>query len=114
MDAAAARQMSAMVDRDVADLAVKVDANRKAINALGEQTRERFDAVDRRFADVDRRFEVLEQKVDDGFAEMRGRFRQVDDGFAEMRAKLDGTAAGLAHIVSLVTTVIEQQGPETR
>lgn len=39
-------------DRDVtklaAELAVKVDANRAAINALGEQTRERFDALERK------------------------------------------------------------------
>jgi BMFP domain-containing protein YqiC len=58
-DAAAARHLAAARDRDIADLAVKVDANRSAINALGEQTRERFDAVDRRF-------DALERKVDNG------------------------------------------------
>jgi hypothetical protein len=84
-DAAAARHLAAARDRDIADLAVKVDANRSAINALGEQTRERFDA--------------LERKVDDGF-------RKVDDGFVEMRAKFDMTAAGIERIANL----IEQRG----
>jgi hypothetical protein len=37
-DAAAARHLAAARDRDLADLGVKVDANRVAINALGEQT----------------------------------------------------------------------------
>jgi len=37
-DAAAARHLAAARDRDLADLGVKVDANRTAINALGEQT----------------------------------------------------------------------------
>jgi hypothetical protein len=80
-DAATARHLAAARDRDIADPAVKVDANRSAINALGEQTRERFDA--------------LERKVDDGF-------RKVDDGFVEMRAKFDMTAAGLERIANLV------------
>lgn len=60
-DAAAARHLAAMNDRDLADVGVKLDANRKAINALGEQTRARFDQVDTRF-------ERLEAKVDAGFA----------------------------------------------
>jgi hypothetical protein len=86
-DAAAARHLAAARDRDIADLAVKVDANRSAINALGEQTRERFDA--------------LERKVDDGF-------RKVDEGFIEMRGKFDMTAAGLERIA----TMIEQRGDD--
>lgn len=81
-DAAAARHLAAARDRDLADLGVKVDANRSAINALGEQTRARFDA--------------LERKMDLGFAEMRGKF--------------DATAAGQQQIVTLLTTLIEEQG----
>lgn len=100
-DAAAARHLAAARDRDLADLAVKVDANRSAINALGEQTRERFDAVDRRFEAVDRRFEALERKVDDGFRRMDEGFRKVDNGFIEMRGKFDMTAAGLERIAAL-------------
>lgn len=105
-DAAAARHLAAARDRDLADLAVKVDANRSAINALGEQTRERFDAVDRRFDAVDRRFDALERKVDDGFRRIDEEFRKVDAGFLEMRAKFDMTAAGLERIANM----IEQRG----
>ncbi|WP_236796319.1 permease [Amycolatopsis sp. GM8] len=83
-EAAAARHLAAARDRDIADLGVKVDANRAAINALGEQTRERFD--------------VLERKVDNGFAEVRG--------------KLDATAAGQQQIVGLLNTLIGQQDSE--
>ncbi len=80
-DAAAARHLAAARDRDLADLGVKVDANRSAINALGEQTAARFDR--------------LEQRVDNGFAEMRG--------------KLDQTAAGQQQIVELLTGLISGQ-----
>lgn len=83
-DAAAARHLAAARDRDLADLAVKVDANRSAINGLGEQTAGRFDR--------------LEQKVDAGFTEMRG--------------KLDQAAVGQQQIVELLTTLIDQQGSE--
>ena len=70
-----------------------MDANRKAINALGEQTAARFDQ--------------LEQKVDNGFA-------QVDRNFAEVRGRLDATAAGQQQIVDLLTTLIDQQnGPQS-
>lgn len=79
-DAAAARHLAAARDRDLADLGVKVDANRKAINALGVQTAARF--------------ESLEHKV--------------DTGFAEMRAKFDRAAAGQAQIVGLLTTLIDR------
>lgn len=88
-DAAAARHLAAARDRDLADLGVKVDANRSAINALGVQTATRFDR--------------LEQRVDAGFAEMRAKFDQVDNGFAEMRGRLDQTAAGMQQIVDLLS-----------
>lgn len=95
-DAAAARHLAAARDRDLADLGIKVDANRSAINALGVQTAARFDRVDER---VDR----LEATLDAGFAEMRAKFDQVDKGFTEMRGKLDQTAAGMQQIVDLLT-----------
>ncbi|MHA6620653.1 hypothetical protein [Pseudonocardia sp. DLS-67] len=101
-DAAAARHLAAARDRDLADLAVKVDANRAAVNALGEQTRERFDAIDRRFEAVDGRFDALEHKVDDGFARIDEEFRKVDNGFIEMRGKFGMTAAGLERIAALL------------
>lgn len=37
-DAAAARHLAAANDRDLSEFAIKIDANRQAINALGEQT----------------------------------------------------------------------------
>jgi hypothetical protein len=74
-DAAAARHLAAARDRDLADLTVKVDANRTAINALGVQTAARFDRLE----------------------------NKVDTGFAEMRAKFDQTTAGMQQIVDLLT-----------
>jgi hypothetical protein len=82
-DAIAACHLAAA--HDLADLGVKVDANRRAINALGVQTAARFDRVDQRF-------DWLE-------AEMR-------TGFAEMRGRLDGTAAGQEQIVELLNTLL--------
>jgi hypothetical protein len=95
-DAAAARHLAAAHDRDLADVTVKVDAVRSAVNGLGVQTAARF--------------ERLENKVDTGFAEMRtkfdhidAKFDQVDAGFMEMRSKFDQTAAGMQQIVDLLT-----------
>lgn len=106
-DAAVARHLAAANDRDHADLAVKVDANRKAINALGEQTRERFDQVDVRF-------ERLETEVRAGFAEVRADIAELRTGVAElrtghddlraaMRHGFDQSAAGFARIAELIT-----------
>ena len=103
-DASAARHLAAAGDRDLADLTVKVDANRKAINALGEQTRARFDQVDARFDQVDARFERLETEMRAGFAELR---TGHDDLRAAMRHGFDQSAAGFARIAEL----IEARGP---
>jgi hypothetical protein len=91
-DAIAARHLAAAHDRDLADFGVKVDANRRAINALGVQTAARFDRVDERFDRVDERMDRLETVMRTGFAEMRGR--------------LDGAAAGYQHIVELLSTLL--------
>jgi hypothetical protein len=80
-DAVAARHLAAAHDRGLADLGVKVDANRRAINALGVQTAARFDRLE---------------------AEMR-------TGFAEMRGRLDGAAVGYQHIVELLNTLRDDQ-----
>lgn len=122
-DAAAARHLAAAHDRDLSDLGVKVDANRRAINALGEQTRAQFDRVDERFDQVDARFDrlesrvdLLETKVDAGFAYMQAKFAEMDGGFAFMQAKFaemdqgfaamrhgfDQSAAGFARIAELI------------
>lgn len=97
-DAAAARVLAGGADRDVTDLGVKVEANRKAINALGEQTAARFDR--------------LEQRVDNGFAKVDHEFAKVDKGFAEIRGKLDAAAAGQQQIVTLLSTLIGQHGEQ--
>jgi len=61
-DAAAARHLAAARDRDLADLGVKVDANRSAINALGVQTAAGFEETRK------------------GFTEMRGKLDQAAAG----------------------------------
>jgi hypothetical protein len=88
-DSAAVRHLAGVRDRDIADLAIKTDANRKAINALGVQTVARFDR--------------LENEIVDLRTEMRDKFEQVDRGFIEMRGRFDETAAGMARIVDLLT-----------
>jgi hypothetical protein len=45
----------------------------------------------------------LRQRVETGFT-------RVDNGFTEMRGKLDGAAAGQQQIITLLTTLIGQQG----
>ncbi|MGQ0775549.1 MAG: permease [Pseudonocardiales bacterium] len=94
-DAAAARHLAAARDRDLADLTVKVDANRKAINALGVQNAARFDRLEQKVDRLEEKVDRLEEKVDNGFIEMRGKF--------------DATAAGQQQIVTLLTTLIGQQ-----
>ncbi|MDN5914423.1 MAG: hypothetical protein L0I76_04835 [Pseudonocardia sp.] len=108
-DAAAARHLAAARDRDLADLTVKVDVNRSAINALGVQTAARFDRLEARvesgFAQVDRRFAQIDQR----FAQIDRQFEQVDRNFAEIRGRLDQTAAGQQQITDMLTTLIERQ-----
>lgn len=66
---------------------IKSDANREAINALGEklagfqaETRERFDTVDRKFVGLRQ--------------EMTGRFRSVDEQLAEIKDLIIDRGAG--------------------
>jgi hypothetical protein len=113
-DAAAARHLAAAGDRDLADLTIKVDANRTAINALGVQTAERFNHLDAK-VDANRtainalgvqtaeRFAHLEAKMDAGFRHVDANLRQVDANFDEVRAKLNESAVGLALIVELLS-----------
>ncbi|OJY46370.1 hypothetical protein [Pseudonocardia sp. 73-21] len=94
-DAAAARHLAAARDRDLADLGVKVDANRSAINALGVQTAAGV---------AETRAALTELRT-----EMRAKFDQVDNGFTEMRGRFDQTAAGMAQIVELLTARDDNQ-----
>jgi hypothetical protein len=102
-DATAARHLAAARDRDLADLGVKVDANRSVINALGEQTAARFTRVEERI-------DTVRSGMRSGFAEVHNRFAGVDNGFAEMRGKLDQAAAGQQQIVELLNTLIGREG----
>ena len=85
-EASAARHLAAFNDRDLADLGVKVEANRRAINALGQQTAEQFADVRAEmragFADVRAEFTNVRSEMRAGFAATRA-------GFAAIGAKLD-------------------------
>jgi hypothetical protein len=100
-DASAARHLAAANDRDYADLSIKVDANRRAINALGVQTADRFDRLEQK---VDRGF----AEVDENFAKVDENFAKVDANFARVQAVLDQQAAGQQRIVDLITSLIER------
>lgn len=106
--AAAARHLAAAGDRDLADLAVKVDANRQAINALGVQTAGRFDRLEQRFNGLEQRFGGLEQRFGGLEHRVDGLETKVDNGFAGMRGKFDQTAAGMQRIMDLLTTLIDR------
>ena len=102
-DATAARHLAAARDRDLADLTIKVDANRKAINALGIQTAERFDRVDNRF-------DRLEGEVAELRSEVRAGFAQADLNFLAIRGVLDATAAAQQRTAELLDVLIAQRG----
>ena len=113
-DAAAARHLAAAHDRDIADVGVKVNACRAAINALGIQTAERFDRVERRLGGVDGRLGGVEGRLGGVEGRLDGLEQRVDvletkvdEGFAQMRHGFDQTAAGFARIA----TLIEGLGP---
>lgn len=81
-DAAAARVLAGGADRDVEQIRGEIREFRQATTASFNATRD--DLTDLR-------------------AEMR-------NGFTEVRGRMDGTAAGLDQIASLLNTLIGQQG----
>ena len=93
-DAAAARHLAAARDRDLADLTVKTDAIRSALNGHSVQTAARFDRIER--------------EMRDGFAEMRDGFAVVNDRFAMVNDRFAEIRAGHQHIVDLITGVMER------
>jgi tetrahydromethanopterin S-methyltransferase subunit G len=90
-DAAAARHLSATHDRDLADLGVKTDAHRRAINALGVQTAARFDGVDQRLDGIDQRFDRLESEMRSGFATAAAGHEQIVVLLNRVLATMDDT-----------------------
>ena len=89
-DAAAARHLAAAHDRDITDVGVKVNACRAAINALGIQTAERFDRVERRVGVLETKVDVLDTRMQEGFAQMRHGFDQTAAGFARIATLIEG------------------------
>jgi chromosome segregation ATPase len=91
-DAAAARVLAGGADRDVAEIRGEIrdfrEQNTRVLNGLRE------DLTD------------LRQRTENGFA-------RVDDGFAEMRGRLDATAAGQQQIVGVLDTLISRQGRQS-
>lgn len=94
-DAAAARVLAGGADRDVEQI-------RGEIRDFRQATTSSFNAMREDLTDLREDLNDLRQRVESGFA-------QVDRGFAEVRGRLDGTAAGLEQIASLLNTLISQQ-----
>ena len=91
------------VDRDLTEV-------RQEIREFREQNTRVLNAMREDLAD-------LRSQVNDGFAEMRGKFAQidgqfvqVDNGFAEMRGKLDAAAAGQEQIARMLSILIAREG----
>ena len=101
-DAAAARVLAGCADRDVTEIRAEIRDFRQAttagFNAMRADFTDLRTEMNNRFAAVDARFNAVDAK-----------FVAVDRGFAEMRGKFDAAAAGQQQIVSLLTTLIDQQ-----
>ncbi|MCP2165587.1 permease [Goodfellowiella coeruleoviolacea] len=95
-DTAAARVLAGGADRDVAQIREEIRDLRQATTASFNAMREDLTELRHR---VDR-LEVLVDRLAD----------KVDRGFAEMRGKFDALAAGQQQIVGLLNTLIAQQG----
>jgi methyl-accepting chemotaxis protein len=87
----------------VNDLAIALDAERAAINALAAQFAAGFDRLEQLVGSPGHR-------ADAGFGEMGAKldqvdakFDQIDAGFAEMRGRFDQIAASIQQIVDLLT-----------
>lgn len=103
-DAMAARHLAAARDRDLAELTVRVDANRTVINAVGQQLSARITDLS---AHVDQQF----ARVDQQFARVDRQFAQVDQNFVGVRGQLDAAAAGQQTIVDMLTRLLDERGP---
>jgi hypothetical protein len=73
---------------------------RGEIRDFRQATTSTFNAMRADFTDLRRELTEFQQRVDNGFAEMRGKF--------------DATAAGQQHIVDLVTTIMNQRAATPR
>lgn len=94
-DAAAARVLAGAADRDVTEIRAEIRDFRYATSAS-------FNALRQDFVELREDFGDLRRHVDLGF-------EKVDRGFAEMRGKLDATASGQQHIAGLIQRLIDDQ-----
>jgi chromosome segregation ATPase len=94
-DASAARILAGGADRDVTQIR---DELRADLAVLREQNNRLHNATRSDLADLRREFTDLAQKMDTGFAGVRG--------------QLDATAAGQAQIVTLITQLLDQPGAD--
>ncbi len=92
-DAAAARELAVGADADVADVRTALAAHFRVLNALRETQREGFARMDQRFATVDQNFATVHQ-----------RFATVEQNFATVEQQFAVVKAGIAQIISLLTT----------
>jgi len=102
-DAAAARVLAGGANRDVNEI-------RSEIRDFRQATTSAFNAMREDFTDLRTQMHNGFAEVDNRFAEVTGRFAEVNNGFIEVRGKLDAAAAGQQQIVTLLNTLIGQQG----
>lgn len=100
-----ARHLAAFADRDLSDLAIKVDANTKAINALGDRTATQFrelrgDLAELRTGQTELRGEVTQLCT--GHSQLRGDVGQLQGGMAELRI-------GVGQIITMLDRLIDDQ-----
>jgi hypothetical protein len=93
-DAAAARVLAGAADRDVGEI-------RGELRDFRQATTTSFNALRQDFVDLRQDFVGLRQD----FVALR---EHVDQGFAEMRGKFDAAAAGQHEIVQLLQTIIDR------
>ncbi|XTP36322.1 hypothetical protein ACORG1_08885 [Mycobacterium sp. TJFP1] len=93
-DAAAARVLAGAADRDVGEI-------RGELRDFRQATTTSFNALRQDFVDLRQGFVGLRQD----FVALR---EHVDQGFAEMRGKFDAATAGQHEIVQLLQTIIDR------
>ena len=94
-DAAAARVLAGAADRDVGEIRAEIHDFRQATTASFNALRADFVDLRQDFTDLRQDFSRLEDHVDRGFIEMRGKF--------------DATAAGQQQIIDLIQSLIDGQ-----
>jgi hypothetical protein len=92
--------------QDQIDLRTEMRQGFAAIDAEFDAVDRSFAAVDRRFDAVDRRFDAVDRRFDAVDGRIAALEEKVDRGFAQVRGALDGTAAGMAQIAAAIDVLI--------